>query len=268
LRSGHSHADDPTADFLFGDRTGYCVHFAHAAVYLLRTLGIPARVGAGYVVDEAARQGGSSILITGANSHAWPEFYVDGVGWVVSDVSPAHSLDPPPPPPDPDLQHLLGEMARGVKPLPQSEDRPLVPLLHAVRKLRDALLRGSLAALLLGTCWLYLVKLWRKLAPVFSRRALPRVVYRAELDRLSEVALHRRFGETREDFARRIAETSPSFSRLTERHLASAFGAAGAFDAEELRQLRGAVAGEVRARVSWWRRWLGALAPWSWLRSR
>ena len=42
----------------------------------MRSLGIPARVGAGYVVEEAARQGGSAILLSGANSHAWPEIYV------------------------------------------------------------------------------------------------------------------------------------------------------------------------------------------------
>ena len=63
LRSGHAHAEDPTADFLFGDRTGYCVHFAHAAVYLMRSLGVPARVGAGYAVEEAARHGaGTSTM--------------------------------------------------------------------------------------------------------------------------------------------------------------------------------------------------------------
>ena len=48
----------------------------------MRALGIPARVGSGYAVDESARQGGSAILLSGANSHAWPEIYVDGVGWV------------------------------------------------------------------------------------------------------------------------------------------------------------------------------------------
>ncbi|MBM4320371.1 MAG: hypothetical protein FJ125_10520, partial [Deltaproteobacteria bacterium] len=46
-RSKHAGADDPVASFLFGDRTGYCIHIAHAAVYLLRSLGVPALVGAG-----------------------------------------------------------------------------------------------------------------------------------------------------------------------------------------------------------------------------
>jgi protein-glutamine gamma-glutamyltransferase len=268
LKSDHAGADDPTAHFLFGDLVGYCVHFSHAAVYLMRALGIPARVGAGYVVDEAARHGGSSILITGANAHAWPELYVDGVGWVVNDVSPEHALDAPPPPPDPDLQRMLGDMARGLKPMPQSEERPLQPILHAAARLRDAALRTLGAGLLIALVLLYMGKLWRRLAPSFASRALPRVAYRAELDRLAEVALHRQHGETREAFAARVARLTPSFVRLTDRHLAAVFGVPRENDLQELRVLRAAVARELSGGVSWWRRWLGVLTPWSWLRSR
>lgn len=76
LRSRHAGADDPTADFLFGDLTGYCVHFAHAAVYLMRSIGIPARVGTGYAVAEANRQGGSALLLRNSDQHAWPEVFV------------------------------------------------------------------------------------------------------------------------------------------------------------------------------------------------
>jgi protein-glutamine gamma-glutamyltransferase len=268
LKSGHAKAEDPTADFLFGDRIGYCVHFAHAAVYLMRTLGVPARVGAGYVVDEAARQGGSSILVTGANSHAWPEFYVDGVGWVVDDVSPAQSMDAPPPPPDPDLQRLLGEMARGLKPLPQSEDRPLDPLIQTARLFRIWLTRGLGLGLVVSLIVLYLVKLWRRAAPHFSSQGLSRIAYRAELDRLAENSLRRNFGETRERFADRIAHLAPSFVQLTQQLLAAKFARQGEVDADQVRQLSRAVAREVRGGVSWWRRWLGALSPWSWLLSR
>jgi transglutaminase-like putative cysteine protease len=268
LKSGHAEAEDPTADFLFGDRVGYCVHFAHAAVYLMRTLGVPARVGAGYVVDESARQGGSSILITGANSHAWPEFYVSGVGWVIADVSPTQSLDPPPPPPDPDLQRLLGEMARGLKPLPQSEDRPLDPLIQTANMLRVWLTRGIGLGLVLALVLLYLIKLWRRAAPRFAGSSLPRVLYRAELDRLSELSLRRDYGETREQFAARMRELSPSFSALTQQHLAAKFAHDPAVDPQTLQSLSREVARELRAGVSWWRRLLGALRPWSWLLSR
>lgn len=86
LRSRHAGAEDPTADFLFGDLTGYCVHFSHAAVYLMRAAGVPARVGTGYAVAEANRQGGSGLLLRNTDQHAWPEVFVG-----------ASSVPPPPP---------------------------------------------------------------------------------------------------------------------------------------------------------------------------
>jgi hypothetical protein len=70
LKSKHASATDPTAHFLFGDKVGYCVHFAHAATYLMRALGVPARVATGYAVEESARQGGSAILVSSGAAHA------------------------------------------------------------------------------------------------------------------------------------------------------------------------------------------------------
>ncbi|MFI5306511.1 MAG: transglutaminase family protein [Polyangiales bacterium] len=269
LRSGHSEAADPTADFLFGDRTGYCVHFAHAAVYLMRALGIPARVGSGYAVDEAARQGGSAILLAGANSHAWPEVYVRGTGWVVLDVHPERSLDKAVAPPDPDLQRLLGEMARGDKPLPQGEQLPLEPIIANLRAL--FVLLGVLGfALLRGTLLLaYGIKYWRRLAPALaSPLAAPRVAYRAELDRLSAVGLRRRFGESREAFAARMSDQAPSFAALTEHHVGARFGTRKDADRGLLAALSAAIGAELGRAVPAWRRVLGALNPVSWLGSR
>ena len=120
LKNEHGGAEDPTASFLFGDLTGYCVHFSHAAAYLMRSAGVPARVATGYAVSESARQGGSALLLSGAASHAWPEVFIDGFGWVVLDVYPERALDPPEQPMDADLQRLLGELARGASPIPLS----------------------------------------------------------------------------------------------------------------------------------------------------
>ena len=274
LKSNHAAAEDPTAHFLFGDKTGYCVHFAHAAVYLMRSLGIPARVGAGYVVEESARQGGSAILLSGANSHAWPEIYVDGVGWVVADVSPERSLDPAVQPPDADLQQLLGEMARGLKPLPQSEWRPLEPRARAgcascrrgSRACSAVVVRGAAGA-----------RLRRQAAgggsrPFWARgKSAPRVAYRAQLDRLSELSIRRRFGESREAFAARVHAHNPDVSgadrRRTSRRVLRAIRAASTLRRpRELLRERGA-ASSPRA-VPYWRRLLGALNPFSWLASR
>lgn len=269
LKSGHAKAEDPTADFLFGDKVGYCVHFSHAAVYLMRALGIPARVGAGYAFEEAARQGGSAILLSGANSHAWPEVWVDGVGWVVADISPKRALDPAMAPPDVDLQRLLGEMARGLDPLPQGKELPFAPAARVVREAPRVLALGAAFTLLAALVFGYGAKLWRRAVPVFAGKgALARVVYRAELDRLAEAAYRRQEGESREAFAMRIADVAPSFAALTRAHVARTFGRGVKLDRSEARNLTRAMQREVTRAVSWRVRLVGILHPFSWLGSR
>lgn len=267
LNNGHSGADDPTASFLFGDRTGYCVHFSHAATYLMRSLGIPARVATGYAVSESARQGGSSLLLSGAASHAWPEIYIDGYGWVVLDVYPERALDPPEQPMDADLQRLLGELARGASPIPLSAtDLPKIKEL--VRRITWTAGGWLLALLTSLVLLLYVVKAWRRLAPRWARATdLPRVVYRAELDRIGEVAIRREEGESRESFATRIREWLPSFAPLTTAHIAAAYGGHPS-DPRRLRDEAANVRRDIRARFPLWRRFLGFITPWSWLRSK
>ena len=267
LKNEHSGAEDPTASFLFGDRTGYCVHFAHAATYLMRSLGVPARVATGYAVSESSRQGGSSLLLSGAASHAWPEIYIDGYGWVELDVYPERALDPPEQLMDADLQRLLGELARGASPIPLSAtDLPKIKELAR----RVTLTAGAwlFALLALALLILYLVKLWRRLAPAWAPAAsLPRVVYRAELDRLGELAIRRTPGESRESFARRLGESLPSLGPLTDTHVAAAFGQRRP-EPHQLRDEAANLRRDIRRRFPLWRRFLGLLTPWSWLRSK
>ncbi|MBX3250910.1 MAG: transglutaminase domain-containing protein, partial [Myxococcales bacterium] len=270
LRSRHAGSEDPTASFLFGDVTGYCVHFAHAAAYLMRAADLPARVATGYAIDESTRQGGSALLVTGGASHAWPEVYLDGFGWVVADVSPQNVLTPPPPPPDPDLQRLLGELARGLEALPPDPDAPVAEL---VTTLRDVLRWTGLALLFaFAALAVFLVgaKVWRRVAPRFAPvDAHPRLSYRAALDLLAELAIRRRPGESREAFAARVADVAPSFVALTRVHVGAAFGSRRALEAApELEGLRRALAAELRRAFPLWRRALGRLAPWTWLAAR
>jgi len=271
LRSKHAGASDPTAHFLFGDKTGYCVHFAHAAVYLLRAAGVPSRVATGYAVEESARQGGSAILIASGSAHAWPEIYLEGAGWVVVDVQPERTLDPPPEHADADLQRLLGELARGIKPLPPDGSAPRMAIAAFLKLVALWVGRGAGVASALILVALYLIKLWRRSSPLFaSKRSLVRLAYRAELDRLAEVGLSRLPGESPEAFASRVAQSLPSLSKLTQAHLGLRFGSAWADQlgkADIVGFVQG-VRGE-RARVfPWWKRLLGVLVPWSFLRTR
>jgi protein-glutamine gamma-glutamyltransferase len=97
------------------------------------------------------------------------------------------------------------------------------------------------------------------------------LVYRAQLDRLSDVALRRAYGESREAFAARVAATSPSFGALTALHVAARFGRAAdpaRAPRAQLHSLERDVARELASHVPARRRWAGVLNPYSWLGSR
>lgn len=75
-------------DFLLGTRTGYCEHFAGAMAVMARSLGIPARVATGYTGGTRA---GDTWTVRTHDSHAWPELYFDGVGWLRFEPTPGGS---------------------------------------------------------------------------------------------------------------------------------------------------------------------------------
>ncbi len=63
-------------------RQGVCQDFAHLAVGVLRTLGMPARYVSGYLHPKRAPVVGVTVP---AESHAWIEFWVGE--WVAYDVT-------------------------------------------------------------------------------------------------------------------------------------------------------------------------------------
>ncbi len=72
---------DPIVWFLFDYKKGFCNYYATAEVLMLRSLGIPARLGVGYAqgtYDSAT----NTFTVRRQDSHAWPEVYFDGLGWV------------------------------------------------------------------------------------------------------------------------------------------------------------------------------------------
>lgn len=250
---------DPVAKFLFGELKGYCVHFAHAAVFLFRSQGIPARVALGYAVQTRNRGSGSAILIAGNMAHAWPEIYVDGVGWVTFDVYPERSDEPRPPPIDTELEQLLGELARK----DPTGGRAANP--NAGWYIPWDLIGGAFgAALAAMLVFAYAMKTFRRL-----RGATAMHVYRGFLDLLSDLGAQRREGESRERHAQRVARLAPSFVALTDAHLRWALGPATRRDGvgEHVRLAREARA-ELRKSVKLHRRILGFLHPLGWLFTR
>lgn len=266
-KCAHAGAQDPTASFLFGDRTGYCVYTAHSACYLFRTLGIPSRVCGGYAVNERFRRGSSTILILGKYSHLWPEIYVEGFGWLIIDISPKRTNEPPTESPDQGLQSMMGDMLRkGSQNI--KEKTPVEPKLKI--DLRPALI-GLLIIVLFILLFLYSVKVFRRFRPYFCGASeLPRITFISALDIMVEGGFIREYGETREDFADKLKGISPSFMGLTIVHLGSFLGKAGNQDIprNKILELYHNTYREIAKNISPVRRLLGALNPISWLFSK
>ncbi len=73
--------------FLLGARRGYCQHFSGAMALMLRMIGVPARVAAGFSPGKPNSDG--DYVVTDFDAHAWVETYFPGIGWVTFDPTPA-----------------------------------------------------------------------------------------------------------------------------------------------------------------------------------
>lgn len=73
-------------DFLFVSRRGVCYEFATAMVLLCRSAGLPARYTQGYSMTEPyvteIDGAETNFYIKLRNSHAFPEVYISGYGWL------------------------------------------------------------------------------------------------------------------------------------------------------------------------------------------
>lgn len=75
-------------DFLFGERRGFCEHYASAFVFLMRAGGVPARVVTGYQGGELNPLG-DYWIVRQRDAHAWAEVWLEGAGWVRIDPTAA-----------------------------------------------------------------------------------------------------------------------------------------------------------------------------------
>jgi transglutaminase-like putative cysteine protease len=84
---------DAVSAFL-ASKHGYCVQFSSAMAVMARLLGIPARIGVGFLPGSKQSNGSWSVSLNDA--HAWPELYFEGVGWVRFEPTPAVRTGNPP----------------------------------------------------------------------------------------------------------------------------------------------------------------------------
>lgn len=76
--------------FLFDMKEGYCSYYATAFVIIARYEGIPARYVQGYRVPLGKE---SVNKVSSDCAHAWPEAYLDGIGWVSFEPTPGMHVE-------------------------------------------------------------------------------------------------------------------------------------------------------------------------------
>jgi hypothetical protein len=72
--------DDGMVEFLTHSKSGFCVHYSSAMALMVRTLGLPSRIGVGFRAGTMQEDGG--YLVTTNDAHVWVEVLFPGYGWL------------------------------------------------------------------------------------------------------------------------------------------------------------------------------------------
>ncbi len=98
--------EDPIVNFLFNTRRGHCEYFASALAALCQSVGIPARIVAGYMAQEFDPDTKQYTVVEG-NAHAWVEVATGPYRWAAFDPSPPAGI--------PSLSDDDGTLAQAVR---------------------------------------------------------------------------------------------------------------------------------------------------------
>jgi transglutaminase-like putative cysteine protease len=82
---GHSSARIET--FLFDERAGTAEQFAGTYAAMARAVELPARVAVGFTTGEFDPSI-NAYRVSGKHAHAWPEVWLDGIGWLRFEPTP------------------------------------------------------------------------------------------------------------------------------------------------------------------------------------
>jgi protein-glutamine gamma-glutamyltransferase len=78
----------PLPAFLADDHAGYCQQFSGAMALMLRMLGIPSRVSAGFATGGRGSRT-TNFLVDDTDAHDWVEVFFPAIGWVTFEPTPA-----------------------------------------------------------------------------------------------------------------------------------------------------------------------------------
>jgi hypothetical protein len=140
---------DPVDYFLFELQRGYCDYYATAMIVMARSLGLPARLGVGFL-PQPSNENGEQVIYQ-INGHSWSEIYFAGYGWV--EFEPTAGFRSPHELPidvaDTGRPDFIGELGTENLPLPLAipEPEPMRPFPW------QRVIIGILIALGLGVWW-------------------------------------------------------------------------------------------------------------------
>lgn len=80
---------DFVEQFLFEEKKGYCTYFATSLAVMGRIADIPTRYVVGYLSNSTENKNGE-YNVTANKAHAWVEAYIEGMGWVTFEPTPAY----------------------------------------------------------------------------------------------------------------------------------------------------------------------------------
>ncbi|PZP51242.1 MAG: hypothetical protein DI598_03665, partial [Pseudopedobacter saltans] len=73
--------------FLFQNKKGYCAYYAGATLMMLRSMGIPSRIVAGYMAVDRSNKNPGWYWFYADQAHAWVQVYFPGYGWMDFDTT-------------------------------------------------------------------------------------------------------------------------------------------------------------------------------------
>lgn len=73
--------------FLFQNHKGYCAYYAGATLMMLRALGVPSRIAAGFMTVDRSNKNPGWYWYYADQAHAWVQVYFPGYGWMDFDTT-------------------------------------------------------------------------------------------------------------------------------------------------------------------------------------
>jgi len=229
------------ADFLL-NKHGFCQQFASLMAVMLRSIGIPARIGLGFTQGQPVADTTGDYIVHGHDFHAWVEVPFNGFGWLNFDPTPNFS-DPSSTgyttlsTKSPTCVNVNGHHTCGINPgngggkgqgsgdLPQRKYQQkgitnaiqgaastptgtVATAIDGVTWSKLFAIAGGVAVLLaIGIPLLHWLRRRRRLLTAHDPRTLVLATYDVFTDRARELGVARSPGETPDEFRRKLAAT-------------------------------------------------------------